>query len=303
MVITKEVTATLHDLDDDELAEWRESFDAIRRRYGDDRAAHLLGHLATRARETGVAVPFTIGTPYVNTIPRAHEPRYPGNLDLERRIKSLVRWNAMAMVVRANREHPGIGGHISTFASAATLFEVGFNHFFHAPSGEHPGDIVYFQGHASPGVYARAFLEGRIRDEELAYFRREASGHSGLSSYPHPRLMPGFWQYPSVSMGLSPIMAIYQARFHRYLQDRGLCDTSKMRVWCFIGDGECDESESGGTAFTRTSASSTSRSTASRCCITARRSTGRSSRRASPRQARCRRSSPRARRTRRMASR
>ena len=183
-------------------------------------------------------------TPYVNTIPADRQPPYPGDRDIERRIKSLIRWNAMAMVVRANKRSPGIGGHISTFASAATLFEVGFNHFFRARDAESVGDLVYFQGHAAPGIYARAFLEGRLSEAKLHNFRRELDPEGGVSSYPHPRLMPDFWEFPTVSMGLGPITAIYQARFSRYLQARGLADTSNRRVWAFLGDGEMDEPES-----------------------------------------------------------
>ena len=185
---------------------------------------------------------FPIVTPYVNTIPEEEEPPFPGDGELEWRIRSLVRWNAMAMVVRANRALPGIGGHISTYASAATLFEIGFNHFFRGADGVSP-DIVYFQGHASPGIYARAFLEGRLTKKQLENFRRELKAGGGLSSYPHPRLMPDFWQFPTVSMGLSPLMAIYQARFNRYLEDRGLKPANNSKVWAFLGDGKMDEPE------------------------------------------------------------
>ena len=187
---------------------------------------------------------FTANTPYVNTIPVERQPVFPGSREIERRIKSIIRWNAMAMVVRANRQSSGIGGHISTYASSATLYEVGFNHFFRAKSGNHPGDMVYFQGHASPGVYARAFLEGRLEERHLQNFRRELQPGGGLSSYPHPHLMPDFWQFPTVSMGLSPIQAIYQARFNRYLEDRGIIQESDQKVWAFLGDGELDEPES-----------------------------------------------------------
>lgn len=227
-----------------ELDEWIESLRDISVRYGSAEIAHLLSRLQTKAAELGApASAMAMGSPYVNTIHHSDEPEYPGDRAVERRLKSLVRWNAMAMVVQANREHDGIGGHISTFASAATLFEVGFNHFFRAPSEDHAGDIVYLQGHASPGVYARAFLEGRLDEAHLHRFRQETGGEPGLSSYPHPWLMPRFWLFPSVSMGLSPIMAIYQARFLHYLRDRGIADTSDIHVWCFIGDGECDEPE------------------------------------------------------------
>ena len=188
-------------------------------------------------------MPFTANTPYINTIHHEQQPRFPGNREIERRIKSIIRWNAMAMVVRANAESPGIGGHISTYASAATLCEVGFNHFFHAATDQRPGDLIYFQGHAAPGIYARAYLEGRLTEEQLLRFRREIPRGTGLSSYPHPWLMPGFWQFPTVSMGLGPISAIYQARFLRYLEHRGLLKTSPSHVWCFVGDGEVDEPE------------------------------------------------------------
>ena len=181
--------------------------------------------------------------PISTRIPADQQPVYPGNREIERRIKSIIRWNAMAMVVRANKEHPGIGGHISTFASAATLYEVGFNHFFHGKGDNYSGDQIYFQGHSSPGIYSRAFLEGRLCEDLLKNFRQELAPGGGLCSYPHPWLMPHFWEYPTVSMGLGPIMAIYQARFNKYLQDRGIKDTSNSHVWCFIGDGETDEPE------------------------------------------------------------
>lgn len=227
-----------------ELEEWIESLRDISRRYSPDDASRLITRLQNEAAVLGARMSAaTTSSPYVNTIHHSQEPEYPGDRAVERRIKSLVRWNAMAMVVKANREHDGIGGHISTFASAATLFEVGFNHFFRAPSENHPGDIVYLQGHASPGVYARAFLEGRLDEGHLDRFRQETGDEPGLSSYPHPWLMPRFWLFPTVSMGLSPIMAIYQARFLHYLRDRGIADTSDIHVWCFIGDGECDEPE------------------------------------------------------------
>ena len=183
-------------------------------------------------------------TPYLNTITPENEPEYPGDRELERRIKSLIRWNAMAMVVRANRESPGIGGHISSYASAATLYEVAFNHFFRGKQGKLPPDQVFFQGHVTPGLYARAFLEGRLTEEQLTNFRRELAPGDGLSSYPHPWLMPDFWEFPTVSMGLGPLMAIYQARFNHYLADRGIKpDAAESRVWAFLGDGECDEPE------------------------------------------------------------
>ncbi len=198
--------------------------------------------LVARLRDAGVNIPAIVNTPYINTIPPEDEPDYPGDRDIERRIKSYVRWNAMAMVVAANRERHGIGGHISTYASSATLYEVGFNHFFRAQSKDCPADQIYFQGHASPGVYARAFMEGRLDESQLDSFRQEIAG-GGLSSYPHPYLMPEFWQFPTVSMGLGPIMSIYQARFNRYLKARGFLSGKEARVWCFVGDGETDEPE------------------------------------------------------------
>ncbi|MGD0923006.1 MAG: pyruvate dehydrogenase (acetyl-transferring), homodimeric type [Terriglobia bacterium] len=227
-----------------ETREWLESLDYVLERGDAERVGRLLRELNIHARKAGVEVPFTANTPYVNTIPAEKQVPFPGSREIERRIKSLIRWNAMAMVVRANREASGIGGHISTYASAATLYEVGFNHFFRARGDGQEGDIVYFQGHASPGIYARAFLEGRLSPEQLANFRRELKPGSGLSSYPHPWLMPNFWEFPTVSMGLSPIMAIYQARFNRYLEDRGLKRPSDAKVWAFVGDGETDEPES-----------------------------------------------------------
>ncbi len=231
------------DTNPQETAEWTEALDQVIDEEGPDRAAYLLKRLVDHARLSGVTPPLTLGTPYVNTIPASEEVPYPGDRAIERRIKSLVRWNAMAMVVRANKYDPGIGGHISTFASLATLVEVGFNHFFRASYGDQPGDLIYFQGHASPGIYARAYLEGRLTEKHLENFRHELRDHPGLSSYPHPWLMPGFWQFPTVSMGLGPINAIYQARFMRYLENRGLLARTPRKVWAFLGDGECDEPE------------------------------------------------------------
>ncbi len=232
------------DTDPVETREWLESLQYIIRSRGIDRARYILEALENQARQEGVDLPFGLNTPYINTIPASQQPTYPGNREIERRIKSMIRWNAVAMVVRANKYHEGLGGHISTFASSATLYEVAFNHFFRG-RGESgfDGDHVYFQGHASPGIYSRAFLEGRLTEEHLSNFRRELQDQPGLSSYPHPWLMPNFWEYPTVSMGLAPIMAIYQARFNRYLQNRDLKDTSRQRVWAFLGDGECDEPE------------------------------------------------------------
>jgi pyruvate dehydrogenase E1 component len=229
--------------DQAETQEWLEALEYVLKTQGPDRARRLLKALLDQAHRAGVDLPFTANTPYVNTIPVEKQPPYPGNREIERRIKSIIRWNAMAMVVRANREHEGIGGHISTYASAATLFEVGFHHFFRGKGDDWSGDQVYFQGHASPGVYARAFLEGRLSEEQLENFRRELEPGGGLSSYPHPWLMPDFWEFPTVSMGLGPLMAIYQARFNHYLQDRGLKDTQHTHVWAFLGDGEMDEPE------------------------------------------------------------
>jgi pyruvate dehydrogenase E1 component len=227
-----------------ENKEWLESLDYVLQNEGPRRVKDLLRHLQLRAQRFGVQIPCTANTPYINTIPRDKQPPYPGNREIERRIKSIIRWNAMAMVVRANRLESGIGGHISTYASAATLLEVGFNHFFRGKDENNEGDIIYFQGHSSPGIYARAFLEGRISEKDLENFRRELKPEGGLSSYPHPYLMPNFWEFPTVSMGLTPIMAIYQARFNRYLEDRGLERTSGQKVWAFLGDGELDEPES-----------------------------------------------------------
>ncbi len=226
-----------------ETREWLESLDYVLQSGGSARVGRLLKDLGDHARGRGVRLPFTANTPYINTIPASEQPPYPGSREIERRIKSLVRWNALAMVVKANKQEEGIGGHISTYASAATLYEVGFNHFFKGKGDTHDGDIVYFQGHAAPGIYARAFLEGRIGVEQLGNFRRELRPGGGLSSYPHPWLMPDFWEFPTVSMGLGPICAIYQARFMRYLDDRGLKKRSNSKVWAFVGDGETEEPE------------------------------------------------------------
>jgi pyruvate dehydrogenase E1 component len=231
------------DADPTETREWLDSLRYVITSRGGDRAAYLLHAIEQEAYRLGVAIPFSATTPYINTIPADRQPPYPGNREIERRIKSIIRWNAMAMVVRANREDKSIGGHISTFASSATLVEVAMNHFIRGRGDDYSGDQVYFQGHASPGIYARAFLEGRLSEKHLENFRRELAPGGGLSSYPHPWLMPGFWEFPTVSMGLGPIMAIYQARFNKYLQDRGIKDTSRQHVWCFIGDGETDEPE------------------------------------------------------------
>jgi pyruvate dehydrogenase E1 component len=239
-----ETSAPIQGLDGNEIQEWLESLDSVLQSSGPDVASYILQRLRAHAKVIGIEIPFTANTPYVNTIPHQLQSDFPGDQQLERRIKSLVRWNAIAMVVRANREESSIGGHISTFASAATLYEVGFNHFFRARNLEFEGDTVYFQGHAAPGIYSRAFLEGRLSAEKLANFRRELKPGGGLSSYPHPWLMPDFWEFPTVSMGLGPLMAIYQARYNRYLEDRKLKPVSDAKVWAFLGDGETDEPES-----------------------------------------------------------
>jgi pyruvate dehydrogenase E1 component len=219
----------LPDADPQETREWLEALESVLEREGPDRAHFLLEKLVDKARSSGAYIPFNANTAYMNTIPLSREERSPGDAELEHKIRSLVRWNAMAMVVRANKENSGLGGHIASFASAATLYDVGFNHFFRAANDSFGGDLVYFQGHSAPGIYARAYLEGRITDEQLDHFRREVEA-KGLPSYPHPWLMPDFWQFPTVSMGLGPIMAIYQARFMRYLKDRGLIEALQVAV-------------------------------------------------------------------------
>ncbi|MGN2390619.1 pyruvate dehydrogenase (acetyl-transferring), homodimeric type [Pelomicrobium sp. G1] len=234
--------AALSDHDPQETKEWMEAFEAVLEFEGAERANYLLDALIDRARRTGTYVPRDLTTPYINTIPPDKQVPSPGDHELEHRIRSYVRWNAVAMVLRANR-HTNVGGHIASFASAATLYDVGYNHFWHAESENHGGDLVFVQGHSAPGIYARAFLLGRLTEEQLDNFRQEVDGR-GLSSYPHPWLMPTFWKFPTVSMGLGPIQAIYQARFMKYLHDRGIVDTSGRKVWCFCGDGEMDEPES-----------------------------------------------------------
>ena len=231
------------DVDPQETKEWLDALKSVLEYEGTERAHFLLEKMIEQARGSGAYLPYSANTAYVNTIPLSAEAHSPGDHEIERRIRSYVRWNAMAMVVRANKESSELGGHIATFASAATLYDVGFNHFFHAPSDKHGGDLVYLQGHASPGFYARAFLEGRISEDQLNHFRREVGG-KGLPSYPHPWLMPDFWQFPTVSMGLGSLMAIYQARFMKYLQGRGILETEVRKVWAFLGDGEMDEPES-----------------------------------------------------------
>src|SRR5512134_1914014 len=233
------------DVDPQETREWLEALDSVLEREGPVRANFLLEQLVEKARSHGAYIPYNANTAYLNTIPMSQEERSPGDAELENKIRSLVRWNAMAMVLRANKESSELGGHIASFASAATLYDVGFNHFFRAWNDSFGGDLVYFQGHSAPGIYARAFLEGRITEGQLSYFRQEVGG-KGLSSYPHPWLMPDFWQFPTVSMGLGPLQAIMQARFVRYLEHRGLVEPSDQKVWCFLGDGEMDEPESMG---------------------------------------------------------
>ncbi|MEJ2467054.1 MAG: pyruvate dehydrogenase (acetyl-transferring), homodimeric type [Candidatus Thiodiazotropha sp.] len=230
------------DIDPEETQEWLQALEAVLENEGVDRAHFLIERMVDKARRSGAYLPFSANTAYVNTIPVTKQKRFPGDRAMERRIRSFIRWNAMAMVVQANRISTELGGHISSFASSATLFDVGFNHFFRAPTKERDGDLIFFQGHSAPGIYARAYLEGRLSEDQLYSFRQEVDGN-GLSSYPHPWLMPGFWQFPTVSMGLGPLMAIYQARFMRYLHDRGGLNTDERKVWAFCGDGEMDEPE------------------------------------------------------------
>jgi pyruvate dehydrogenase E1 component len=234
-----------NDVDPLETQEWLESIDSVLKVHGAERAHFLLDRLIDHTRRSGAYLPYRPNTAYLNTIAVSQEKPYPGDRALERRIEAYIRWNAMAMVVNANRSSSEYGGHIATYASSATLYEVGFNHFWRAPGPSHPGDLVFVQGHSSPGIYARAYLEGRFSEEQLRHFRQEVSG-KGLSSYPHPWLMPDFWQFPTVSMGLGPMQAIMQARFVRYLEHRGLTPASDQKVWCFLGDGEMDEPESMG---------------------------------------------------------
>jgi pyruvate dehydrogenase E1 component len=237
------MTMPAHDPDPQETQEWLEAMRGVLAAEGPGRARDLIARLVDEAQRSGAQVSLGLQTPYVNTIPVQRQPEMPGDREVEARLRHYVRWNALAMVVRANKVSSELGGHVASFASAATLYDVGFNHFFRAPSETFDGDLVFFQGHSSPGVYARAFLEGRITEAQLERFRQEVDGH-GLSSYPHPWLMPDFWQFPTVSMGLGPIMSIYQARFMRYLHDRGLRDTTGRKIWAFVGDGEMDEPES-----------------------------------------------------------
>ena len=232
------------DLNPQETSEWLEALDQIIDEAGPDRAQYLLKAVQQRAAYHGASTQPELNTPYVNTLPVERDLPYPGDLEIERRIKAYIRWNALAMVVRANKYDPGIGGHIATYASSASLVEVGYNHFFRGSIGDQPGDLIYFQGHASPGMYSRAFLEGRLTKQHLENFRHELRDTPGLSSYPHPWLMQDFWQFPTVSMGLGPINAIYQARFMRYMENRGLLQPTDRKVWAFLGDGETDEVES-----------------------------------------------------------
>ena len=234
------------DVDPQETQEWLESLDAVIKVHGAERAHYLLEQLVDQTRRSGVYLPFKPNTANVNSIAVGQERPYPGDRALERRIEAYIRWNALATVVKANRESSEYGGHIATYASAATLYEVGFNHFWRAASEQHPGDMIFVQGHASPGIYSRAFMEGRLTEENLKFFRKEVESDKGLSSYPHPKLMPQFWQFPTVSMGLGPMMAIYQARFQRYLENRSIVPTTDRKVWAFLGDGEMDEPESMG---------------------------------------------------------
>ena len=231
------------DIDPIETREWVDALQSVLDNEGSERLHFLLERLTAKARELGVPLPFNANTPYVNTLSPAQEERNPGVAAIEWRLRTIIRWNAMAMVVRANKITSELGGHIASFASSATLYDVGFNHFWHAPNASHGGDLVFIQGHSTPGIYARAFVEGRLTEEQLDSFRQEVDGH-GLSSYPHPWLMPDFWQFPTVSMGLGPIMAIYQARFMRYLHNREMINADARKVWCFMGDGEVDEPES-----------------------------------------------------------
>src|SRR6202167_527790 len=225
----------------EEVAEWIEAFDDLVVGEGPVQGAELIAALRQRAREAGISTPGALTTPYLNTIPKHEEVPYPGDRKLEERLESLIRWNAMAMVHGQNKKDAGIGGHLSTYSSLATLLEVGYEHFFHASYADQPGDFIYFQGHASPGVYARAYLEGRFDDERLLHFRHELRGKPALSSYPHPWLMPDFWRFPTVSMGIGPLNAIYQARFMRYLENRSLIQKTERKIWAFVGDGETDE--------------------------------------------------------------
>src|SRR4051812_14100019 len=240
---TGAITNGVTDTDPNETEEWLDALGSVLEFEGGDRVHYLLDRLIEDGRHKGAPVPYSTTTPYINTIPVEKQPPYPGDLATEWRIRSLNRWNSIAMVLRANKESSELGGHIASFQSSATLYHVGWNHFWHGPTEDNPGDLVYFQGHSAPGFYARAFVEGRLTEEQLRRFRTEVGG-GGLSSYPHPWLMPDFWQFPTVSMGLGPLMAIYQARFMKYLQGRNVAETAGRKVWAFMGDGEMDEPES-----------------------------------------------------------
>src|SRR5690349_11276951 len=231
------------DADPVETTEWREAFDSVIEFDGADRAGFLLEELISEARRNGAPVPYSANTPYLNTIAPDKQPEHPGDGAIEHRIRSAIRWNAVAIILRANKESSELGGHIASFQSSALLYDIGFGHFWHAASAGHGGDLIYVQGHVSPGIYARAFIEGRLSEQQLLNYRQESHGR-GIPSYPHPWLMPDFWQFPTVSMGLGPLMAIYQARFLKYLNGRGLANTENRKVWAFLGDGECDEPES-----------------------------------------------------------
>ena len=231
------------DIDPSETREWLDLLQAVLRHQGGKRATYLVDELTDEARRAGLAIALDLNTPYVNSIPLEREEKPNWDREIEHRIRSIIRWNAVAIILRANKESSELGGHIASFQSAATLYDIGFGHFWHAPTDQHGGDLIYIQGHSAPGVYARAFVEGRLTEKQLLNFRQETGGN-GLSSYPHPWLMPNFWQFPTVSMGLGPLMAIYQARFLKYLHGRGIADTKPRKVWGFLGDGECDEPES-----------------------------------------------------------
>src|SRR5512132_3598882 len=233
----------MDDHDPVETKEWVESLRAVVHYQGVERARYLLARLRDEARKTRAMPPFLPTTPYFNTIAPEKEEKSPGKRDIEHNIRSAIRWNAVAIILRANKESSELGGHIASFQSSALLYDIGFGHFWHAPTAEHGGDLIYVQGHVSPGIYARAFVEGRLTEQQLLNFRQESDGN-GIPSYPHPWLMPDFWQFPTVSMGLGPLMAIYQARFLKYLEGRGLAKTENRKVWGFLGDGECDEPES-----------------------------------------------------------
>ena len=235
--------AQIVDIDPLETREWLDSLHAVLQHEGAERASYLIDQLNEEAEHAGFGMPFALNTPYVNTLSPQQGEHASWDRDIEHRVRSIIRWNAVAIILRANKKSSELGGHIASFQSAATLYDIGFGHFWHAPTDKHGGDLIYIQGHSAPGIYARAFLEGRLSEEQLLNFRQETGG-KGLSSYPHPWLMPDFWQFPTVSMGLGPLVAIYQARFLKYLHGRGIADTKARKVWAFLGDGETDEPES-----------------------------------------------------------